>query len=172
MTLAWSHLQHAYGSASKQALLRPGALPGCDQRQPPRTCRRWRLGFTVWPSGPSSQRPQTIWPICSAARRVRTVLQASRHRTRSRPSRHSGLWAIWTGPLEASPADEPGSQREVGVVEFGAAFPADGQALELVEQGEGLLHDAAQENWFSLQRRMTMQRIPPGSRSYQLPRSK
>ncbi|MFF2511816.1 hypothetical protein [Streptomyces sp. NPDC058086] len=26
----------------------------------PRTCRCWRLGFTVWPSGPSSQRPQTI----------------------------------------------------------------------------------------------------------------
>jgi len=29
-------------------------------------------------------------------------------------------------------------------VEFGAASPTDGQALELVEQGEGLLHDVAE----------------------------
>lgn len=29
-------------------------------------------------------------------------------------------------------------------MEFGAAFPADGEALELVEQGEGLLHDIAE----------------------------
>jgi hypothetical protein len=29
-------------------------------------------------------------------------------------------------------------------VEFGAAFPADGEALELVEQGEGLLDDVAE----------------------------
>ncbi|MDF9817207.1 hypothetical protein M2266_006520 [Streptomyces sp. SPB162] len=29
-------------------------------------------------------------------------------------------------------------------MEFGAAFPTDGQALELVEQGEGLLHDIAE----------------------------
>jgi hypothetical protein len=28
-------------------------------------------------------------------------------------------------------------------VEFGSAFPADGEAFELVEQGEGLLHDVA-----------------------------
>ncbi|MFK0026049.1 hypothetical protein [Streptomyces sp. NPDC090798] len=28
--------------------------------QPPRTCRRWRLGCMVWPSGPGSQRPQSI----------------------------------------------------------------------------------------------------------------
>lgn len=31
-----------------------------------------------------------------------------------------------------------------GVVEFGSAFPADGQALELVQQGEGLFHDVAE----------------------------
>jgi hypothetical protein len=91
-----------------------------------------------------------------------------------RPHDLSGLCfrLLGTGPLEASPADETGSQRDEGVMEFGAAFPADGQALELVEQGEGVRHDAARENCFSLQRRMTMQRIPPGSRSYQLPRSK
>ncbi|MGW7456409.1 hypothetical protein [Streptomyces sp. NPDC054797] len=29
-------------------------------------------------------------------------------------------------------------------MEFGAAFPADGEAFELVEQGEGLLHDVAE----------------------------
>ncbi|MFJ1551208.1 hypothetical protein [Streptomyces sp. NPDC088246] len=45
--------------------------------------------------------------------------------------------------LEASPADEAASQGDEGVVEFGAAFPADGQPLELVEQGEGLLYDVA-----------------------------
>jgi len=27
---------------------------------------------------------------------------------------------------------------------FGRAFPADGKALEVVEQGEGLLHDVAE----------------------------
>ena len=46
--------------------------------------------------------------------------------------------------LEASPADEAASQRDEGVVEFGSAFPADGEALELVEQGEGLLDDVAE----------------------------
>jgi hypothetical protein len=29
-------------------------------------------------------------------------------------------------------------------VEFGSAFPADGEAFELVEQGEGLLDDVAE----------------------------
>lgn len=29
-------------------------------------------------------------------------------------------------------------------MEFGSAFPADGEALELVEQGEGLLHDVSE----------------------------
>ena len=29
-------------------------------------------------------------------------------------------------------------------MEFGSAFPADGEPLELVEQGEGLLHDVAE----------------------------
>jgi hypothetical protein len=29
-------------------------------------------------------------------------------------------------------------------VEFGAAFPADGESFELVEQGEGLLDDVAE----------------------------
>ncbi|MFG2669039.1 trypsin-like serine protease [Streptomyces sp. NPDC048387] len=29
-------------------------------------------------------------------------------------------------------------------MEFGAAFPADGKAFELMEQGEGLLHDVAE----------------------------
>jgi hypothetical protein len=46
----------------------------------------------------------------------------------------------WVGLLEASPADEAAGQRDEGVVEFGSAFPTDGKAFELVEQGEGLLH--------------------------------
>ncbi|WTL39432.1 hypothetical protein OG244_14960 [Streptomyces brevispora] len=29
-------------------------------------------------------------------------------------------------------------------MEFGAAFPADGEAFEVVEQGEGLLDDVAE----------------------------
>ncbi|WTT72186.1 hypothetical protein OHU34_03635 [Streptomyces sp. NBC_00080] len=29
-------------------------------------------------------------------------------------------------------------------MEFGSAFPSDGEAFELVEQGEGLLHDVAE----------------------------
>ncbi|MFD5814090.1 hypothetical protein [Streptomyces sp. NPDC127038] len=29
-------------------------------------------------------------------------------------------------------------------MEFGSAFPADGEALELVEQGEGLFDDVAE----------------------------
>lgn len=29
-------------------------------------------------------------------------------------------------------------------MEFGSEFPPDGEALELVEQGEGLLHDVAE----------------------------
>jgi hypothetical protein len=42
------------------------------------------------------------------------------------------------GLLEASPADEAAGHRDEGVVEFGSAFPTDGKAFELVEQGEGL----------------------------------
>lgn len=48
------------------------------------------------------------------------------------------------GLLVASPADEAAGQGDGDVVEFGAAFPADGEALEVVEQGEGLLHDVAE----------------------------
>lgn len=29
-------------------------------------------------------------------------------------------------------------------MEFGSAFPEDGEALELLEQGDGLLHDVAE----------------------------
>lgn len=46
--------------------------------------------------------------------------------------------------LEASPADEAAGEGDEGVVEFSAALPADGEALELVEQGEGLLDDVAE----------------------------
>jgi hypothetical protein len=46
--------------------------------------------------------------------------------------------------LEACPADEAAGEGDEGVVEFGAAFPADGEALELVEEGEGLLDDVAE----------------------------
>ncbi|GLV88476.1 hypothetical protein Slala03_81650 [Streptomyces lavendulae subsp. lavendulae] len=46
--------------------------------------------------------------------------------------------------LEASPADEAAGKGDEPVVEFGTAFPADGEAFELVEQGEGLLHDVAE----------------------------
>ncbi|SBU94678.1 hypothetical protein YUMDRAFT_05176 [Streptomyces sp. OspMP-M45] len=50
----------------------------------------------------------------------------------------------WSGLLEASVADEAAGEGDEGVVEFGAAFPADGEALEVVEQGEGLLDDVSQ----------------------------
>jgi hypothetical protein len=46
--------------------------------------------------------------------------------------------------LEASPADEAACEGDEGVVAFGAAFPADGEALELVEECEGLLHHVAE----------------------------
>jgi hypothetical protein len=48
------------------------------------------------------------------------------------------------GLLEASPADEAAGEGGKGIVEFGAAFPADGEAFELVEEGEGLLDDVAE----------------------------
>lgn len=43
------------------------------------------------------------------------------------------------GLLEASPADEAACQGDEGVVEFEASFPSDGEAFELVKEGEGLL---------------------------------
>jgi hypothetical protein len=46
--------------------------------------------------------------------------------------------------LEASPADEAACEGDEGVMELGAAFPADGEALELVEECEGLLHHIAE----------------------------
>ncbi|MFI8308925.1 hypothetical protein ACIF80_37135 [Streptomyces sp. NPDC085927] len=46
-----------------------------------------------------------------------------------------------SGLLEACAADEAASQRDEGVVEFDTSFPADREAFELVEQGEGLLGD-------------------------------
>lgn len=46
--------------------------------------------------------------------------------------------------LEPSPADEAAGEQDEGVVEFGAAFPADGEAPELVEWGEGLLDDVTE----------------------------
>ncbi|MGW1878741.1 hypothetical protein [Streptomyces sp. NPDC001975] len=53
----------------------------------------------------------------------------------------AGLRAVF---LEASPADEAAGQRDERVVEFGSSFPADSEALELVEQGEGLLDDVTE----------------------------
>src|SRR5690606_32566390 len=44
---------------------------------------------------------------------------------------------------ESSPADEGCGEVEESVVDVGAAFPSDGQATELVEQGEGLFDDPA-----------------------------
>jgi hypothetical protein len=43
-----------------------------------------------------------------------------------------------------SPADECAAQRDERVVEVGAAFPANGEAFELMQQGEGLLDDVAE----------------------------
>ncbi len=43
-----------------------------------------------------------------------------------------------------SPADEAAGKGDEGIVEFGAALPADGEALELMEEGEGLLDDVAE----------------------------
>ena len=48
------------------------------------------------------------------------------------------------GLLEASPADEAACQGDEGVVEFEASFSLDGEAFELVEEGEGLLDDVAE----------------------------
>nr|WP_234441201.1 hypothetical protein [Streptomyces scabiei] len=48
------------------------------------------------------------------------------------------------GLLEASPADEAACQGDEGVVELEASFPSDGEAFELVEEGEGLLDDVAE----------------------------
>ncbi|MBQ0862273.1 hypothetical protein [Streptomyces sp. RK75] len=48
------------------------------------------------------------------------------------------------GVLEASSADEAAGQRDEGIVGFGSVFPTDGNAFELVEQGEGLLDDVAE----------------------------
>ncbi|MFF0474826.1 hypothetical protein [Streptomyces sp. NPDC004284] len=46
--------------------------------------------------------------------------------------------------VEASPADEAAGQGDEGVVEFGSAFPPDGESLELAEESEGLLDDVAE----------------------------
>jgi hypothetical protein len=48
------------------------------------------------------------------------------------------------GLLEASPADEAARQGDEAVVESEASFPSDGEAFELVEEGEGLLDDVAE----------------------------
>ncbi|MEW1647294.1 hypothetical protein [Streptomyces sp. NPDC091219] len=48
------------------------------------------------------------------------------------------------GFLEASPADDAAGQGNEGFVEFGSAFPADGETSELMEEGEGLFHDVAE----------------------------
>ncbi|MFI5774826.1 hypothetical protein ACIA74_41550 [Streptomyces sp. NPDC051658] len=48
------------------------------------------------------------------------------------------------GLLEASVADEAAGGGDEGVVEFGASFPADGEALEVVEQRDGLLDNVAE----------------------------
>ncbi|WP_353962146.1 hypothetical protein [Streptomyces sp. NBC_01285] len=48
------------------------------------------------------------------------------------------------GLLEASVADDAAGEGDEGVVEFGASFPSDGEAFEVVEQGEGLLDDVAE----------------------------
>jgi hypothetical protein len=46
--------------------------------------------------------------------------------------------------LESPPADEAAGEGYERVVELGPAFPSDGEAFELVEQGEGLLDDVAE----------------------------
>jgi hypothetical protein len=46
--------------------------------------------------------------------------------------------------LEASPVDEAAGDGDEDVVQFGAAFPSDGESFEVVEQGEGLLHHVAE----------------------------
>ncbi|MFD5110599.1 hypothetical protein, partial [Streptomyces cinereoruber] len=46
--------------------------------------------------------------------------------------------------LEPLPTDEAAGRGDKSSVEFGAAFPADGETLEPVEEGERLLGDAAE----------------------------
>jgi hypothetical protein len=48
------------------------------------------------------------------------------------------------GPLEAPPADEQAARRDEGVMQVEAAFPADCESFELIQEGEGLLHDVAE----------------------------
>lgn len=40
---------------------------------------------------------------------------------------------------QSPPADDAAGQEDKGVAEFGPAFPADAEAFEPVEYGEGLL---------------------------------
>src|SRR5690606_16218670 len=55
----------------------------------------------------------------------------------------SGLEPLSGSVAESSPADEGCGEVEESVVDVGTAFPSDGQATELVEQGEGLFDDPA-----------------------------
>lgn len=48
------------------------------------------------------------------------------------------------GSFEASPVDEAAGEGGEGVVKLGAVFPADGEAFELVDEGEGLLDDVSE----------------------------
>lgn len=50
----------------------------------------------------------------------------------------------WVGLLETSPTDEAACQGNEGIMEFEASFPSDGEAFELMEEGEGLLDDIAE----------------------------
>ncbi len=64
-------------------------------------------------------------------------------------SRRSGISVelitrSWLGRSETSPAGETLGEGGEGAVEFGAAFPADGESFEPVGQGEGLLDDVAE----------------------------
>jgi hypothetical protein len=72
------------------------------------------------------------------------VLQSSRYRTRSRPSRHSSVSVIWNGSLEAPPTDEAAGKGEEGVVQVEPPLPTDGQALEVVQERESLLDNVAE----------------------------
>ena len=93
---------------------------------------------------------QTIEPFPNRIKgdAIGLVLIALPGSTETAPSKNALLRARNSdhdsGLLEASPADEAAGQGDEGVVEFGAAFPADGETFELVEQGEGLLDDVAE----------------------------
>lgn len=59
------------------------------------------------------------------------------------PRSSEGLEPLTHSVWGSAPADEAGGEGEEAVVDVGAVFPVGGQAVELVQQGQGLFDDPA-----------------------------